>query len=499
MEYKATSGNIANIKTDCLVVAVYTNKKLSPSAEIVDKNADGMIHHLFKRGDIQGDMQQMLIIPHTTGLPAERVLLVGAGKQQALSPFAFRKLILEAAKAVKNSGAKHVAWCLNDIDVTDRNDNWKVRQAIMAFAANDYAYQTTKSKAKKTQSNLKSVTFVIGSKRDIGTAELAIAEGVAIANGVNTAKELGNLPANVCTPSYLAKEAKALSKEFTKIKTTILEEAQMKKMGMESLLSVSAGSVQPAKLITMEYRGTAKSKKPVVLVGKGITFDSGGISLKPGAGMDEMKFDMCGAASVFGTLRAVAELALPINLIGVVAASENLPGGSATKPGDVVTSMSGQTIEILNTDAEGRLVLCDALTYVERFKPDVVIDIATLTGAMVIALGDQAAGVMTNHDPLARDLMQAGDTQCDRIWQLPIWDEYQEQLDSNFADMANIGGRPAGSITAGCFLARFTKAYHWAHLDIAGVAWLSGKAKGATGRPVPALMQYILNRCNKVY
>jgi leucyl aminopeptidase len=265
---------------------------------------------------------------------------------------------------------------------------------------------------------------------------------------------------------------------------------------MGALLSVARGSRQPAKLIVMEYRGGAKNQKPIVLVGKGVTFDSGGISLKPGEAMDEMKYDMCGAASVIGTMSACAELQLGLNMVGIVPATENLPDGQATKPGDIVTSMSGQTIEILNTDAEGRLILCDALTYAGQFDPDVVIDVATLTGACIIALGHHPAGLLGNHNPLINDLLNAGKTSGDRCWELPLWDDYQEQLDSNFADMANIGGREAGTITAACFLSRFTRDYDWAHLDIAGVAWKSGKEKGATGRPVPLLTRYLLDRCN---
>jgi len=307
-------------------------------------------------------------------------------------------------------------------------------------------------------------------------------------------KELGNLPANVCTPSYLAKTAQAIKKGQGKLSLTILDEREMKKLGMGSLLSVSAGSVEPAKLISLQYKGAARNSKPVVLVGKGITFDTGGISLKSGAGMDEMKFDMCGAATVLGTMQAICDMNLPLNVVGLVAAAENMPGGKATKPGDVVTSMSGQTIEVLNTDAEGRLVLCDALTYAKRYDPDVVIDMATLTGACLVALGNEASGLMSNNDTLSDDLLAAGQSTGDRAWRLPIWDEYQPLIDSNFADIANIGGRWAGTITAACFLARFTKEYKWAHLDIAGTAWYQGKNKGATGRPVPMLTEYLMRR-----
>ncbi|MGJ8687535.1 MAG: leucyl aminopeptidase, partial [Spongiibacteraceae bacterium] len=314
--------------------------------------------------------------------------------------------------------------------------------------------------------------------------------------GINTARELGNLPGNICTPSYIANQAKALGRKHASLSVSVLDEKKMQQLGMGALLSVSAGSDQPAKLIVIEHQGAAKSVAPHVLVGKGVTFDTGGISLKPGPKMDEMKYDMCGAASVVGTLSAVAEMALKCNVVGIVAAAENMPGSKATKPGDVVTSMSGQTIEVLNTDAEGRLVLCDALSYAEKFKPASVIDIATLTGACVVALGKHASGLFSNNDNLADDLLAAGNTARDRAWRMPLWDDYQSQLDSNFADIANIGGPEAGSVTAACFLSRFTKAYPWAHLDIAGAAWISGADKGATGRPVALLCEYLLAKEN---
>jgi leucyl aminopeptidase len=311
---------------------------------------------------------------------------------------------------------------------------------------------------------------------------------------MDVARDLGNLPGNVCTPSYIAKQAKLLAKGDSKIKVKVLEEADMKRLKMGSLLSVSAGSRQPAKLIAIEYQGASIKQKPIALVGKGVTFDSGGISLKPGGSMDEMKYDMCGAASVIGTIMAVKQLQLPVNVVGIIPTTENMPDGLATKPGDIVSSMSGQTIEILNTDSEGRLILCDALTYVGKYKPSCVIDIATLTGACIVALGKVPSAVLGNNPSLINDLIQSGQQIEDKVWELPLWDEYQEQLNSNFADMANIGGRDAGTITAACFLSRFTKDYKWAHLDIAGTAWKSGESKGATGRPVPLLTQFILNQ-----
>ena len=327
-------------------------------------------------------------------------------------------------------------------------------------------------------------------------AAAGLEQGLAVAHGMSLAKDLGNLPPNVCTPSYLASEARGLAKRY-RMKVTVLERADMEKLGMHTLLSVAQGSAEPPMFITLEHRGGPKSMKPVVIVGKGITFDTGGISLKPAAEMDEMKFDMCGAGAVLGTMKAVGEMGLPLNVVGVIPTTENMPGSRATRPGDIVKSLSGQTVEILNTDAEGRLILCDALTYVERYQPAAVIDIATLTGACVIALGHVASGLFANDDVLAREVASAADISHDRVWHMPLWDDYQEQLKSNFADFANIGGRPAGSVTAACFLARFTKKLKWAHLDIAGIAWKSGAAKGATGRPVPLLTQYLIDRATK--
>lgn len=339
---------------------------------------------------------------------------------------------------------------------------------------------------------------MISTPRDIKQLSLSIHQGKAITEGMALTKDLGNLPANICTPTYLANEAKKLSKLSPKFTCKILEEKDMRALKMGALLSVTAGSEQPAKLIQLEYKAGPKSQAPIVFVGKGITFDTGGNSLKPAVNMIGMKFDMCGGATVFGVLKSAALLKLPLNIIGLIPACENMPGANATRPDDVITSMSGQTIEILNTDAEGRLILADALTYAERFKPKVVIDIATLTGAVVVALGYEASALLSNHDPLARDLLKASEDAFDRTWQLPLWETYGEVLRSNFADIANIGNPSApaaGTIVAGCFLSKFTTQYNWAHLDIAGTAcqW-TGDKKGASGRPVPLLVQYLLNQ-----
>jgi leucyl aminopeptidase len=349
-------------------------------------------------------------------------------------------------------------------------------------------------KAKKKK-GLKKFTLHLSSRSGLEKAEIAVAQGIAINAGMDMARDLGNLPGNVCTPNYIAKQAKQLAKGNKLLTVEVLEEADMRKLKMGSLLSVGMGSREPAKLVSLEYKGGKAKDKPIVLVGKGVTFDTGGISLKGGAGMDEMKYDMCGAASVLGTIHAIAKLKLAVNVVGIVPTTENMPDGLATKPGDIVTSMSGQTIEVLNTDAEGRLILCDALTYAEKFNPRYVIDIATLTGACIVALGKVPSAVLGNDETLINSLIASGKTIEDKLWELPLWDEYQEQLDSNFADIANIGGRDAGTITAACFLSRFTKKYKWAHLDIAGTAWKSGAEKGATGRPVPLLTQFILDHC----
>jgi len=431
------------------------------------------------------------------GIQARRVLLVGLGKEDERKDRHYRKLVKGITATLKQSAIRSVVFAL-DGKASELDDPYReTRQLVEWISASFYQYDETKSK-KADPVKLEHVMIRL-EEQDVELGEGALLDGVAIANGVDTAREVGNLPGNICTPTYLAERAQTLAAEFDELHVEVLDEEQMAELGMNALLAVGKGSAEPSRLIVIEYRGGEAEEKPYALVGKGITFDTGGISLKPGAGMDEMKFDMCGAASVLGTMEALAEMQLPINVVGIIASAENMPGSQATKPGDIVTTMSGQTVEILNTDAEGRLVLCDALTYAGRFEPRAVVDIATLTGACIIALGHQATGVLANDDELASALLEAGDYAADRGWPLPLWDEFQEQLDSNFADMANIGGRPAGTITAACFLSRFTKEYSWAHLDIAGVAWNSGgKEKGATGRCVPMLCQYLLDQAEQV-
>ena len=496
MEFTAKTLLPEKQRTDCAVVAVFESHKLSGNALLIDKLSNSAITQIIKQGDFKAKSGQFLFLRNISGLPAERVLLVGVGKKTDISAVAFRKLLDQTSQTLLRTQAKDATVYLSDVNVVDQDDAWKLRQISEVFEQNIYQFDELK-KQKKERPVLKKIVVNVPKGSNTAANTVALKQGKAIAQGMALARDLGNLPGNICTPTYLANKARAMARTSTKLTTKIIDEIQMKKLGMGGILSVSAGSTQPAKLIIMEYKGATKTQKPYVLVGKGITFDSGGISIKPGPGMDEMKFDMCGAASVFGTLQAVINMALPINLVGMVTSAENMPSGSATKPGDIITTMAGLTVEVLNTDAEGRLVLCDALTYAERYKPQAVIDIATLTGAMVVALGNHISGLFTNHQKLADQILKAGETACDRAWQFPMGEDYHKQLESNFADIANIGGPSAGSITAACFLARFTEKYHWAHLDIAGTAWNKGGQKGSTGRPVPLLCQYLLNRVTK--
>ena len=494
MEYLVKRTSITSEKTACAVVAVFANKRLSDEAEKLDRKYRGIISDAIKSGDISGNVGQTLLVRPSRTATHKRILLIGCGKAKNLNVQSYKKIIRACAQSLKGLNATDAISTLNTLNIENTSADTLTRLHVLICEDVFYQYDETLSE-KKSAAKLKRIKFLCAEADELQDTRESIAQGKAIASGMLTSKELGNLPANICTPTYLAKRAQEIKQGQKKLSVEVLDEAAMKKLGMGSLLSVSAGSAQPAKLIVLNYQGGSKTDKPIVLVGKGITFDTGGISLKPGAAMDEMKFDMCGAATVLGTMQAVNEMQLPINVVGIVASAENMPGGHATKPGDVVTSMSGKTIEILNTDAEGRLVLCDALTYAGRFKPDVVIDFATLTGACLVALGHEASGLMSNSDQLSDDLLAAGQTTGDRAWRLPVWDEYQSQLDSNFADMANIGGRWAGTITAACFLSRFTEDYQWAHLDIAGTAWhMGGKNKGATGRPVPLITEYILMR-----
>ena len=491
MEFSIKAAAPEKLKSDCVAVGVFTAAKLSAAAQALDRASKGRISGILKQGDFDAKPGATLMLYDLAGVASKRVLLIGFGAEGEAAAKDLRDAVRGGVRAMQEAGLGEVALYVADIAVKDRDANWIAMHAAMASLECTYRFDRLKSKTRTQRKPLKRI--VLGLLRESKGLGGALERGIAIGEGVNFARDLGNLPPNICTPSYLADQARALGKTH-KLKVTVLERKDMEKLGMGSLLSVSNGSRQPPKLISIEYYGGPKKQKPVVLVGKGVTFDTGGISLKPGADMDEMKFDMSGAGSVLGTMSAVAAMKLPLNVVGVMPATENMPDGSATRPGDIVTSMSGQTIEILNTDAEGRLILCDALTYSERFEPSAVIDIATLTGACVIALGHVASGMFANDEQLANEVAEAGHRAWDRVWPMPVWEDYQEQLKSNFADMANIGGRPAGSITAACFLARFAKKFKWAHLDIAGTAWKSGRDKGSTGRPVPLLTQFLMTR-----
>jgi len=495
MEFNVKSGHPEKQRTACIVVGVYEPRRLSDVARRIDEVSNGQLSAILRRGDLEGKAGQTLLLHNIKGTMADRVLLVGCGRERELGDNQYRQIVRKAIQTLHETGSMEAVCHLTELNVRGRDTAWRIRQAIEAAQSALYTFDQLKSQQEATRRPLRKIVFSVASRRELQMAEQASNEAQKIADGVKLAKDLANLPSNHCTPSFLADKAKSLCKLHDNLSCKILTEARMK--GMGALLAVAKGSKEKPRFIVLEYNNN-KKKDPIVLVGKGVTFDSGGISLKPSKDMDEMKYDMCGAASVFGTISAVAELQLPINVVGIIPAVENMPGSQAVKPGDIVTSLSGQTIEILNTDAEGRLILCDALTYAEQnYKPDVVIDIATLTGACVVALGKHPHGLMSNHNPLTNDLLAAGKFSGDRAWELPLWDDYQSELDSPFADIANIGGREAGTITAACFLSRFTRKFNWAHLDIAGTAWTSGKKdKGATGRPVPLLTQYLINRCS---
>jgi len=491
MNYSSKTADLSSLKTACLVLGVFKGNKPGNQFDLLDTAGDGQLKRVLRKNDFSADSGCTQLLYEVSGIKADRILLLGLGSPKDLNSRNFASAVSKATSLLQSSNVTEAVFTLPETEDTYS----LVREAVISAEEAVYRFDQCKSDVTPPKRPLRRIAFQATGRKLVNTVNKACSHGLAIANGNALAKDLSNLPGNICTPTYLADEAKKLGRGNRKLKVSILEEKDMQKLGMGSLLSVSRGSRQPAKLIVMEYKGGKAGSKPVALVGKGLTFDAGGISIKPAAAMDEMKYDMCGAASVFGTLSACAEMELPINVVGVVPSSENMPDGDANKPGDIVTSMSGLTIEILNTDAEGRLILCDALTYTERFEPAAVIDIATLTGACIVALGHHTSGLLANDDKLADEVLSAGEATGDRAWRLPMFDEYQTLLNSNFADIANIGGRSAGTITAACFLSRFTKSFNWAHLDVAGTAWKSGSDKGATGRPVPLLTQFLMKRC----
>ncbi len=492
MELNTKVGVLAKLKTHCLILPVLAKGKLPASTAEIDKLSGGKISAVIKSGDITGDNGSQLMLHGLSNVEAQRIMLVGCGQPKKITEKKLANALAEAVKTLQEGGTTDAVSTLHQVG--ERDLHATVLQSGTQAVISVYRFDQYKSHPTAPKKPLKTLTFHAVDKSQQNKLSKALSAATAIATGMGLTRDLANMPPNDCHPTHLADQAKSIGKTYKSVKTTVLNEAQMKKLGMGALLSVSAGSEQPGVLISMEYQGSKKSSdKPVVLVGKGVTFDTGGISIKPSAKMDEMKYDMCGAATVFGVIKACAEMNLPINVVGVVPAVENMPDGRATRPGDIVTASNGKTIEILNTDAEGRLILCDALTYAEKFKPACVIDIATLTGACIVALGHHTSGLMANNDKLASELTQAGLDSGDACWRLPLGDEYNKQLDSPFADLANIGGPSAGTITAGCFLSQFTENYQWAHLDIAGTAW-SSTSKAATARPVPMLMQFLMQR-----
>lgn len=490
MHYTIKTGISPTQTTDCLILPVWENMALTGAAQTIDQATGGILTNWIKTGDFSGKIAEIGLLYQQASLAASRILLVGCGNPKKFTPTQFQQVCATVARTLAQLDVKTCQAYL--LDFPFKPAAWQLYHAILMLEQTFYRFDLFKSKKEPA---LKLQTVEFGILQQAADLQPTLERAQVVARAVKQTRDLGNLPANVCTPTYLAEQVTLTTQKISAIKATILERADLEKLGFNAFLAVARGSQEPPKFIVLEYHGGIPEQAPLAFVGKGITFDSGGISLKPGAGMDEMRYDMCGAASVFGVMTAAAELKLPLNLVGIMACTENMPSGAAYKPGDIVTTLSGQTIEILNTDAEGRVILSDALTYVEKFKPEIVIDVATLTGAIIISLGEKASGLFTTDDALATELLNASETSWDRAWRMPLWEEYQEQIKSPFADMANVGSEGGKSITAACLLARFTQAYRWAHIDIAGTAWTSGKTKTATGRPVPMLMEFLFNRC----
>ena len=489
MKFTLDTTLATGLETACLVIGAFENAPLHGSAKLVDQACAGALQRLIKSGDISTHWKETTLLHGLNGVNAERILVLGCGEIEKFNKVRYDSVCSSAGAFLRDHAATSAHICLNEIEVSHTTDYWRLRQAAVNLGRANYRYTATKAPKDDDNQPLISASFNAGADM-----QAALNEATGIAKGYLRSMELGNLPPNICNPAYLAETAQEFVDSYKNVSVEILDEDQMAELEMTALLAVGRGSEYGSKLIVLKYQGTQEDSQPIVIVGKGITFDSGGLSLKPGPNMDQMKFDMGGAASVLGAFESCADIQLPINLVCIVAAAENMPDGNAYRPGDVLTSMSGKTIEVLNTDAEGRLVLCDALTYSQRFNPAALIDVATLTGAAVVALGHHASIIMSKYDDLAEELIDAGETAVDRGWRLPIWDDYQPQLKSTFADMKNVGGMAAGSITAGCFLSRFTEDQRWAHIDCAGSTWIWGGDKGSTGRPVGLLTQYLINR-----
>ncbi len=495
MQLSVKPSNLPSTQTSCLVLAIFDDQSLSRLAKQIDRKSGGQLSKILKRNDFKAKVGETLVLHDLNATQIERCLILGLGTRDKFDPDACVSALSGLANASRQLTIKKLNVDLDGLKPKGRDESWLASKIAECFSDVFYQYLDMKGNKKNRAVQTLQRIELMGADKQLKALRRGAKLGQALAIGKSAAKDLGNAPSNICTPNYLAKQARSLARRYDRITTTILDEKQMEKLGMGAFLSVSKGSDNPGKMIVMQYKGAASNVKPHVLVGTGITFDSGGISLKGGAGMWEMIYDMCGAATVYGTLQTIAEVGPKMNVVAVMAAAENMPSARASKPGDIVTSMSGQTVEILNTDAEGRLVLCDALTYIERFNPETVVDVATLTGACIVALGSQASAIFANDDAVANALIAAGEQTRDRAWRLPIWESYQPQINSAFADMQNIGGKEAGSITAACFLARFTRKYRWAHMDIAGTSFKwAGVKKGSTGRPVALLTEYLLSQ-----
>jgi len=492
MEFGVWTKSLATLGVECLVLGVFEEGELSGEARSVDNACGGRLKKLLDRGDFAGRAGDTLLVGDLPGLSASRVLLTGLGTKKLFQRKSWRRACQSALVALARTRIGSCAIAIDRPEAKQLDDYYLGRQIAELTGAALYRVNDLKSAKKPAPPALKKV--LAGPVRKASAAERGLSHGTAVAAAAVVQRDLANLPANVCTPLFLAEQARALAKREKNLRVKVLDGAAIRREKMGCLLAVSQGSHQPPRFIVLEYQGAKKEQAPVVLVGKGVTFDSGGISLKDPPGMDEMKFDMSGAAAVIATLTLAAQLRLRINVVGLVAAVENMPGGKAVKPGDIATSAAGLTVEILNTDAEGRLILCDALHYARRFRPAAVVDIATLTGACVVALGHHHAGVMGNDEKLIQELLAAGVRADDRCWELPLTEDYAESLKSNFADFANVGGRDGGAITAAAFLAKFTQGLKWAHLDVAGIAYQSGAQKGSTGRPTPLLADFLIQR-----
>nr|BET44564.1 MAG: leucyl aminopeptidase [Candidatus Aschnera chinzeii] len=500
MKFSIDINKLETLKSDCIVIGVFESNILSKTAEKINHITNNYITNILNHGDINGKIHQCLMLYNIPHIASQRILLVGCGKKNELDEYQYNNIIDTVIKTLIKTNIQESSFFLTEFDVNNKNIYWKIRYIIENIHNNTYIFEKLKKKKNKKIHQLQHINFCINSDDDIKKAKLAIKHGIAITIGIKESKDLANLPPNICNPIYIATCAKKLANSYNNINTIILNEKELKLLKMNAYLAVGQGSKNESLMSIIEYKGDQNiSAKPIVLIGKGLTFDSGGISIKSANNMEEMKFDMCGAATVYGIMHFLAYLQLPIHVISILACAENMPGGNAYRPGDILTTMSGKTVEIINTDAEGRLVLCDVLTYVDRFNPDIVIDVATLTGACVIALGKHYSGLLSNNDQLAEEIIHASIETGDKAWRLPLDKKFYKQLKSTVADISHVGGRDAGTITAGCFLEIFANKYHWAHLDIAGTAWDTGNKKYATGRPLTLLAQFLLNRTKLIY